>query len=171
MGPANGGYHKSLAPLLPQMQVAGTRSPIPAPRADAPPSDTQYFARRSEGIRGCRGPEAPRALLLARSDYDRIVATRNYAWRTCVKHPSTVRALRAKGAVARKSPPTCACCVVRVVRGPIDTQAPQEQTIAVRWILRFLTAIPLTPWWVLTRRQRNQHEMRKHLRRYYADSQ
>jgi len=46
-----------------------------------------------------------------------------------------------------------------------------EQTIAVRWILRILRAIPLTPWWVHVRRQRNRREMREHLRRYYAPGQ
>jgi hypothetical protein len=56
-------------------------------------------------------------------------------------------------------------------REAIDTQVPQEQTIAVRWILRILRAIPLTPWWVHARRQRNRREMREHLRRYYAQRQ
>jgi hypothetical protein len=54
-------------------------------------------------------------------------------------------------------------------REEIDTAVPQEQTIAVRWILRLLKAIPLTPWWVRGRRQRNRSEMREHLRRYYAN--
>ena len=52
-------------------------------------------------------------------------------------------------------------------RGTIDTQVQQEQTRAVRWILSVLRAIPLTPWWVHTRRQRNRRAMRDHIRRYY----
>jgi|HubBroStandDraft_1064217.scaffolds.fasta_scaffold75218_2 hypothetical protein len=80
-------------------------------------------------------------------------------------------------------------------REAIDTQARQEQTIAVRWMLRVLRTIPLTPWWVQARRQRNRREMREteqkqnrgwsrqarrqrnrremreHLRRYYAQGQ
>jgi len=47
----------------------------------------------------------------------------------------------------------------------IDTELPQEQTIAVRWILCVLRAIPLTPWWAHAWRQRNRREMREHLRR------
>ena len=54
-------------------------------------------------------------------------------------------------------------------RKAIDSEVPQEQTIAVRWILRVLTAIPLTPWWVRARRRRNRREMREHLRRYYVE--
>jgi len=61
--------------------------------------------------------------------------------------------------------------VVRVVRGTIDTYVPQEQTMSVRWIVRVLRAIPLTPWWLEARRQRNRREMREHLRRYYAQGQ
>jgi len=61
--------------------------------------------------------------------------------------------------------------VVRAVPRGIDTQVPPEQTIAVRWIVRVLRTIPLTPWWVHARRQRNRREMREHLRRYYAPGQ
>jgi hypothetical protein len=32
-----------------------------------------------------------------------------------------------------------------------------------------LTAIPLTPWWLFARRQRNRREMVEHLCRYYAN--
>jgi hypothetical protein len=56
-------------------------------------------------------------------------------------------------------------------REAIDTHVPQAQTIAVRWILSVLRAIPLTPWWVHAQRQRNRREMREHLRRYYAQGQ
>jgi len=62
-------------------------------------------------------------------------------------------------------------CLVRVIRGAIDTRVPQEQTISVRWILRVLRALPLTPWWVRARRRRNRREMLAHLRRYYANGQ
>jgi hypothetical protein len=61
--------------------------------------------------------------------------------------------------------------VVRAVPRGIDTQVPPEQTIAVRWIVRVLRTIPLTPWWVHARRQRNRREMREHLRRCYAPGQ
>ena len=61
--------------------------------------------------------------------------------------------------------------VVRVVRGAIDTHVSQEQTISVRWILRVLRAIPLTPCWVRARRRQNRREMLEHLRRYYANGQ
>ncbi len=47
----------------------------------------------------------------------------------------------------------------------------QAQTIPVRWILSILRAIPLTPWWLFTRRQRNRRGMVEHLRRYYANGQ
>ena len=62
-----------------------------------------------------------------------------------------------------------ACCVwyLRYHKG-VDTQVPQEQTIAVRWILRVFRAIPLTPCWVRARRRRSRREMQEHLRRYYA---
>jgi len=53
----------------------------------------------------------------------------------------------------------------------IDTRVPQEQTIAVRWILRVLRAIPLTPCWARARRRQNRRAMLEHLRRYYANEQ
>jgi hypothetical protein len=56
-------------------------------------------------------------------------------------------------------------------REAVDTQVTQAHTIAVRWILRVLMAIPLTPWWVRARRRRSRREMREHLRRYYANGQ
>jgi len=58
--------------------------------------------------------------------------------------------------------------MVRAVPRGIDALVPPEQTVAVRWIVRVLRTIPLTPWWVHARRQRNRREMREHLRRYYA---
>jgi hypothetical protein len=77
---------------------------------------------------------------------------------------------------SRLATPARRALAVRItwyVRYPqaIDTQVPQEQTIAVRWLLRVLRTIPLTPWWVHARRQRNRREMREHLRRYYAPGQ
>ena len=53
----------------------------------------------------------------------------------------------------------------------LTSEVPQAQTIAVRSIFSVLRAIPLTPWWVHARRQRNEREMREHLRRYYANIQ
>jgi hypothetical protein len=55
--------------------------------------------------------------------------------------------------------------------GVIDTRHPQEQSISVRWILRVLRVIPLTPWWARARQRQSRREMREHLRRYYANGQ
>ena len=41
----------------------------------------------------------------------------------------------------------------------------------MRWILRVLRAIPLTPCWARARRRQNRREMVEHLRRYYANGQ
>jgi hypothetical protein len=85
--------------------------------------------------------------------------------------PCTARRPAARRGPSRAPPPEAPADWYVRYRKAIDTHGPQEQTIAVRWILRVLRAIPLTPWWVAARHQRNVREMREHLRRYYANSQ
>jgi hypothetical protein len=71
----------------PRRTASASRSLVPAARAGAPPSDAQYFARRSEGIRGCRDRRRRAGTSpLSGSDCDWIVAARNHVMTESAEH-------------------------------------------------------------------------------------
>ena len=108
----------------PRHGFGACRRPVAAPpnRQFPPKGDAQYSARRSWGACGRRCRRRRAFTPAFGSDCDQFVATRNCAWRTCVKCPS----IGHFNAVARKNPilqPPRKVCPVEVLGQRANTSS------------------------------------------------